>query len=53
MKFLNHLASLPVDLIAINLDSMVEVVRMACLDDFQATTPPPKVNIITCGFYLI
>ena len=44
-KFLNHSASLPTDSRAINSDSMVEVAMMrVCLDNFQVTTPPPKVK---------
>ena len=43
-KFLNHLVSLPVDSIAINSNSMVEVAIRVCLDDFHATTPPPKLK---------
>ena len=43
-KFLNHSTSLPTDSRAINFDSMVEVAMRVCLDDFQATTPPPKVK---------
>ena len=43
-KFLNHSASLPTNSRAINSDSMVEVAMRVCLDDFQATTPPPKVK---------
>ena len=45
IKFLNHSASLPVYLRAINSDSMVEVEIRVCLDDFQAKAPPPKVKI--------
>ena len=43
-KFLNHSASLLADSIAINSDYMVEVEMRVCLDDFQVTTPPPKVK---------
>ena len=43
-KFFNHSASLPADSRAINYDSMVEEAMRVCLDDFQATTPPPKVK---------
>ena len=43
-KFHNHSASLLADSRAINSDSMVEVAIRVCLDDFHATTPPPKVK---------
>ena len=43
-KFFNHSASLPADSRAINSYSMVEEAMRVCLDNFQATTPPPKVK---------
>ena len=44
-KFFNHSASLLADSRAINSYSMVEVAIRVCLDDFHATSPPPKVKI--------
>ena len=44
-KFLNHSASLLADSKAISSNSVVEVAMRVCFDDFQATTPPPKLKI--------
>ena len=43
-KFLNHSTYLPIDSRAINSNSMVEVAKRGCLDDFQVTTQPLKVK---------
>ena len=44
-KFLIHSASLPVIYRVTNSDSMVDLAIIVCLDDFQVTAPPPRMNI--------
>ena len=43
-KFLSHSASSAALSSAINSDSLVERAIHACLEDFQETAAPPKVN---------
>ena len=44
-KILNQSASYPAKSNVINYDSMVDRVIKLCLEDFQDTTPPPRVKI--------
>ena len=43
-KFRSHYASSPVLSNAMNSDSIVDLAMQVCLEDFQETTAPPKVN---------
>jgi hypothetical protein len=44
-KFLNQSTSFSADSKAINSDYMVDRAIKLCLDDFQDTTPPPRIKI--------
>ncbi|KAM7478675.1 hypothetical protein LguiA_026888 [Lonicera macranthoides] len=43
-RFLSHSASVHAFSKAISSDSMVERAIHVCLEDFQDTAPPPRVN---------
>lgn len=44
-RFFNHSATVHAFSKVTSLDSMLEWVKHACLEDFQDIAPPPKINI--------